>query len=85
MVNLTNVLEPEAVILGSKIAQAGSFIVDPLREYIEKRIVTREFQKPDIFVSNLSQASRLGGATIVLNHFIEGTLGEYEEILSSAG
>jgi predicted NBD/HSP70 family sugar kinase len=85
LVNLINVLEPEAVILGSKIAQAGSFITVPLREYVEERTVTREFQKPDIFVSNLAKASLLGGATIVLNHFIEGTMGEYEEILKSVG
>jgi len=78
LVTLINVLEPEAIILGSKIAKAGKYILEPLKEYVSNRTVTRNFQKVEIFLSNLPKASLIGGAMLVIQNFINS--GNYEEL-----
>lgn len=79
LITLINVLEPEAIILGSKLARAGNFILNPLKQYISERTVTREFQKRDIFISNLPRASLKGGAMLILQDFIDN--GTYDDVL----
>jgi glucokinase len=84
LVSAINLLEPEAVILSSKIAQAGNAILNPLKSYVKDRIVTRSFECPDIMVSEVEDASLAGGAAIVFEHFIKADFGEYEKVLSTS-
>jgi predicted NBD/HSP70 family sugar kinase len=81
LVSAINLLEPEAVILSSKIAQAKDAILNPLISYVNDRIVTRSFECPDIMVSEIEDASLAGGAAIVFEHFINGDFGDYEKVL----
>ena len=82
LVSAINLLEPQAVFLGSQIARAGDFILEPLIAYVKDKIVTRSFEIPHISVSEIEDASLSGGAAMVLEHFINGDLGEYERVLS---
>ena len=82
LITLINVLEPEAIFIGSEIAKAGKFILEPLKEYVLSSTVTRKFQATEIFLSNLSQASLIGGAMFVIQSFIDR--GNYEELNSMA-
>ena len=77
LITLINLLEPEAIIMGSKISSAGKFILEPLKRYVSQRTVTREFQKCHIFISDLPKASLKGGAMLILQDFIDS--GNYEE------
>ena len=71
LVTIINILEPEAVILGSGIAQAGKYILNPLREYVSARTVTRKLQKTEVFLSDLPRASLIGGAMLIFQNFID--------------
>jgi predicted NBD/HSP70 family sugar kinase len=81
LVSAINLLEPEAVILTSQIAQAKDSILCPLIDYVKDKIVTRRFECPDIVVSEIEDASLAGGAAIVFEHFVNGDFGEYEKVL----
>ncbi len=78
LVSLINILEPEAIFIGSDIAKAGTHILEPLDEYITNSTVTQKIQKTDLLLSNLSQASLMGGAMLVIQNFIDR--GNYEDI-----
>jgi N-acetylglucosamine repressor len=78
LVSLINVLEPEAIFIGSDIAKAGKHILEPLNEFISNSTVTQKIQKTDLLLSNLSQASLMGGAMLVIQDFID--LGNYEDL-----
>ena len=71
LITIVNILEPEAIILGSRIAQAGKFILNPLREYVSVRTVTHKLQKAEIFLSDLPRASLIGGAMLIFQNFID--------------
>jgi glucokinase len=81
LVSAINLLEPEAVILSSKIAEARDSILQPLITYVKSRIVTRSFECPEIMYSEIEDASLAGGAAIVFERFINGDFGEYEKVL----
>ncbi len=81
LVSAINLLEPEAVILSSRIALAKNSILDPLISYVKDKTLTRSFETPDIMVSEIEDASLAGGAAMVLEHFINGDFGEYEKVL----
>ncbi|TYP48721.1 ROK family transcriptional regulator [Thermosediminibacter litoriperuensis] len=81
IVTAVNLLEPQAVIIGSKLSACGEHILNPLKKYVYARSVTRNIHKPDLYASNMSYGALVGGATMVINHFVDGDLGEYEEIL----
>lgn len=76
LVTLINVLEPEAVFIGSDIAGAGDHILEPVKEYLYGRTVTKDIHKTDLFLSNLKHASLVGGAMLAIQHFIDS--GSYE-------
>lgn len=78
LVSLINILEPEAIFIGSDIAKAGEHILEPLDEYITNSTVTQKIQKTDLLLSNLSQASLMGGAMLVIQNFIDR--GNYEDL-----
>ena len=82
LVAAINLIEPEAVILGSQIADAGAHIVGPLEAYIRQKAFSRELQVPDIFTSDMVDASLSGGAAMVFEHFVDGDLGTYETVLA---
>ena len=82
LVAAINLIEPEAVILGSQIADAGAHIVDPLEAYVRQKAFSRELQVPDILTSDMADASLSGGAAMIFEHFINGDLGTYETVLA---
>jgi N-acetylglucosamine repressor len=81
LVTAINMIEPQAVIIGSKLAECGDYIVDPLRNFLIKRTLTRTVQFPKIFVSQLEDGALIGGASMVIDHFIDGCMGDYEKVL----
>jgi N-acetylglucosamine repressor len=79
LITLINVLEPEAIFIGSDIAKAGKYILDSMDVYIKDSTVTHKIQKTELLLSNLDQASLIGGAMLVIQNFIDK--GNYEEIV----
>jgi N-acetylglucosamine repressor len=83
LITLINIFAPQAIVIGSQLAMAGEHITKPLEEFVYNKIIARKFLLPGIYTSKLSYASLKGGATMVFEHFINGDLGQYEELLDS--
>ena len=81
LVSLINLFDPQIIVIGSILAMAGEYITKPLKDFIENKIIARNFNLPGIYTSSLKQASLKGGATIVFEHFISGDMGIYEKII----
>ncbi|HHY82882.1 MAG TPA: ROK family transcriptional regulator [Clostridiales bacterium] len=78
-VSLINVLEPEAIFIGSDIASAGKHLLEPIKEYLHDRTVTKDIHKTDLLLSDLEHGSLIGGAMLVLQSFIDsGNYGIFE-------
>lgn len=78
-ITLVNLFAPQAIVLGSAIAEAGAALTQPLAAYLAGRTMPRN--SVEVVVSKLTHASLLGGATAVFDHFFAGRLGTYEEVL----
>ncbi|MGI6536804.1 MAG: ROK family transcriptional regulator [Caldicoprobacterales bacterium] len=77
-VTLINVLEPEAIFIGSTIAKAGNALLDNLEELISDKTVTKDIHETKLYLSDLSQASLIGGAMLVIQNFIDQ--GNFEDL-----
>lgn len=81
VVTASNLLEPQAIIIGSQLAECGELIIKPLKNIVYKQTATRDIHLPAIHVATTDYGALIGGATMVINHFIDGNLGKYEEII----
>lgn len=81
LVSVINMIEPQAIIIGSKLAGCGDYIINPLKSFLRERTMTRNIQLPVISVSRLKNGSLIGGASMAIENFIKGGIGSYEEIL----
>ncbi|AEV20038.1 MULTISPECIES: ROK family transcriptional regulator [Geobacillus] len=58
---------PEAVIIGGPIAQAGEYVIGPARQEVRKRILVKKESEPSIISSKLKEKScAIGAAASVL-------------------
>ena len=80
-VTLINVLEPEAIFIGSTIAKAGNALLDNLEELISDKTVTKDIHETKLYLSDLSQASLIGGAMLVIQNFIDQ--GNFEDLVKA--
>lgn len=80
LVSLWNLLDPEAIVIGSQLAQAGDDFLIPLHKWIEGKAIGGT--TPRVLLSSLEHPALLGGAAGVWEQFLSGKLGEYEKILS---
>ena len=65
--NITNLLNPEIIVIGGGVANAGEFFFDEIRDTIGKRAFTTMVKTPEIVPSALGEdASSIGAAALVL-------------------
>ncbi len=58
---------PEAVIIGGPLAQAGEYVIGPARQEVRKRILVKKESEPSIIASKLKEKScAIGAAASVL-------------------
>lgn len=81
VVTAVNLFEPEAIVIGSKIAVAGDYLLKPLTEYIGGKLFTRGFRTVAVHMSSVKNASLSGGGFLMSDRFINGELGSYETVL----
>lgn len=66
--NLINILNPELVVLSGGVTKAGSFILDPVKEEVRKRVLTDEAKQTKIVISKLGdRGTVIGAVTLVLS------------------
>lgn len=66
--NLINSLNPELVVLSGGISKAENFILEPVKNEVQKRVLTDEAKRTPILISNLGdRGTVIGAVTLVLS------------------
>lgn len=75
LINLVNLFDPEAIILGHEIALAGDLILPYLREEVNKRIFSSKHMRVEILMSNyIDKAPLIGSASLVFEKMFVGEI-----------
>jgi predicted NBD/HSP70 family sugar kinase len=66
--SLINLMAPSVIVLGGEICSAGNLLLDPLREFVSRRLLTDAFDAKSVVLSGLGQQSvAIGAATLYLD------------------
>lgn len=67
LANLANVFDPEIIVVGGGLAEAGELILSPAREELEKRVMNLDSRGVEIVQAKLgTEAGVIGAATMAL-------------------
>ncbi|WLD92799.1 ROK family transcriptional regulator [Alkalihalobacillus sp. AL-G] len=67
LTNLIHILNPERIVIGGGVSNSGEFILGPLKETIQKRVLTNAAKKTDIVLSNLGEnGGAIGAVALIL-------------------
>ncbi|HEY8201354.1 MAG TPA: ROK family protein [Actinomycetota bacterium] len=73
--NLTNLLDPEIIVVGGGAAEAGWFLTEPARLELVRRVADRR-EPPELAMARLgSDAGMVGAASLALEALEAGTIG----------
>ncbi len=71
IVYLIQILNPELVILGGKVSEAGEYLITPIKQTLNKYCLSNVREDADITISSLGEdAGTIGSATLVLENII---------------
>lgn len=76
-----NLLEPQAVVIGSLLAELGDMILQPVCLYLQKHTMYR--REIPVLASQLKDPALLGTSADIFSRFIDGTLGSYRAVLTN--
>jgi glucokinase len=62
LVNLMHILEPEAILLGGGVSQAGDLLLDPVRRTIKERVMSEVYNQVKVELASLGDDVGLYGA-----------------------
>lgn len=65
VVNIINILDPEIIILGGGVADAGDFLITPLKKEVDKNILFKDLSYADIKKAELGNDAGIIGAAIL--------------------
>lgn len=67
IVNMIHFLNPSLVIIGGGVSKAKEFILEPIREVVERKALTQKAKQSDVIISALGEeGSLIGAVTLVL-------------------
>ena len=71
--SLINIFDPEMVVIGGGVANAGEILFKPLRQVVKASIMKHPYRKPLIVRAKLGEdAGLLGAAALVFSHMQRG-------------
>lgn len=65
IVNIINILDPEVIILGGGVANAGDFLLKPLKKEVQENILFKDLPYADIKKAELGNDAGIIGAAIL--------------------
>jgi predicted NBD/HSP70 family sugar kinase len=74
IVTIINMLDPELVLIGRELAQAGDMLLDPVREEVKRRVLPVLRPTVRIEASTMQQAPIIGAAVLALEKFFNAPL-----------
>lgn len=66
MANLVNILNPEVIIVGGGVAQAGDILLDPIREQIKRRALKISADTVKVVPAELGESAGVVGASLLV-------------------
>jgi glucokinase len=74
--NLIHLLEPEIVLIGGGVSNAGALLLDPVRQTVAESLMSSVFADVRILLAQLkNETGILGAAALALDHPGEATGG----------
>jgi len=74
IVNIINMLDPEVVLIGRELAQAGDLLLDPVREEVKRRVLPVLRPSVRIEVTTVPHGPITGAAVLALEKFFNAPL-----------
>ncbi len=65
LANLTNILNPEKIIVGGGVGQAGNLLIEPIREVIDNRALSLPAKAVEIVPAELGESAGVIGASLL--------------------
>ncbi|MCQ2958297.1 MAG: ROK family protein [Candidatus Gastranaerophilales bacterium] len=67
LVSVVNLLNPEKIIVGGGVGQAGDLILNPVREAIQRRCIPTSAQAVEVVQAQLGESAGVVGASLLVN------------------
>ena len=67
LVSVVNLLNPEKIIVGGGVGQAGDLILNPVREAIKKRCIPTSAEAVEVVPAQLGESAGVVGASLLVN------------------
>lgn len=67
LVSVVNLLNPEKIIVGGGVGQAGDLILNPVREAIKKRCIPTSANAVEVVQAQLGESAGVVGASLLVN------------------
>ena len=67
LVSVVNLLNPEKIIVGGGVGQAGDLILEPIREAIKKRCIPTSAAAVEVVQAQLGESAGVVGASLLIN------------------
>ena len=65
IVNITNILQPEVIIIGGEISKEGEALLKPLKELVYQRVYCQEVRQPEFMTAQMGSSSVVIGAAML--------------------
>jgi len=63
--NITNILQPEVIVLGGGLSNLGDYLLNPIIEQVTKDVFCKEVSVPEIKISDLKNDAGIIGAALL--------------------
>ena len=73
LANVINLLNPEIIIIGGGVANAGNYLLDPIRETIKKRALRSPGEAVRVEPAQLGESAGIIGSSLLVSEHIEPT------------
>lgn len=69
IVSMINIFQPEKVVIGGGISREGDYLLNPIKEYVERFDYNKQAKKTDIQIATLFNDAGIIGAAFVAKNF----------------
>jgi predicted NBD/HSP70 family sugar kinase len=73
LANLCNLVNPERIVVGGSLAQAGDTLLDPMRETVQRRAIVSAARDVEVVRGELSERAEMLGAVALVLYEVETT------------
>jgi glucokinase-like ROK family protein len=73
LANLCNLVNPERIVVGGSLAQAGDTLLNPMRETVQRRAIVSAAKDVEVVRGELSERAEMLGAVALVLYEVEAT------------